>query len=197
MQLTFSAASEHCLEHDRVTNLLGLRRDSFERLVVAVVPPRARDLRRDHDVLRRRLVSHAPNRRRRRADERNPVSGAALREARVLGEEAVARMNTPRTHRLGHLDDVVAPQVALRRRGRSNVNSLVRLRDMLRVRIRVAEDRDGLDPETLARRNHPARNLPAVCDQNLLQHPAYAPTPTHVSFPSRASRSVHSHSGIL
>ena len=61
-----------------------------------------------HRLDRRDLVAHQADRLGRGADEREAALLDALREVRVLGQEAVARMDRDRVGDLGRADDAPA-----------------------------------------------------------------------------------------
>ncbi len=78
-------------------------------------------------------------------------------------------------HRLGagpaaRLDDAVAAQIALGRWRRADAHRLVRLADMERVGIGVGMDRNRGDAHAARRADHPAGNLAAIGDEDLLEH---------------------------
>ena len=77
-------------------------------LVVAVVARHQRHAGRFHQRLGADLRAHRADRRRRRADEDDAGLGAGSREVRVLGQEAVARMDRLRAGSLGGVEDALA-----------------------------------------------------------------------------------------
>ena len=97
----------------------------------------------------------------------SPASSHGAREARVLGEEAVARM-----HGLGPGAQTAAAMSLLRVRGSSPPRSrpervgLVRVRGVPRGAIGVGVDGDRADPELAQRAEDADRDLAAVCDQH-------------------------------
>ena len=76
--------------------------------------PNDGDLGFVHDLLRRRLDAHVPNGRGRGADEDDARLLAQVGELDVLGEEAVAGVDRLRSGPLGHLDDPLLLEVALK-----------------------------------------------------------------------------------
>jgi hypothetical protein len=87
----------------------------------------------------------------RRADERDAGRGASAREAFVLGQEAVARVDRLRAAALRDLEDLAAVEVAFARRRRSEPVGLVARGDVKRVRVGVRIDGDGADAPCAAR----------------------------------------------
>ena len=86
-----------------------------------------------HLRLRARLVAHPLHHVRVRPDEDEIVLLARANEGRVLGEEAVARVNRLAAGRLGGGDHVRDPEVALGRRRRADADRAVREPDVQRV----------------------------------------------------------------
>ena len=91
-------------------------------------------------------------------------------EARVLGEEAVARM-----HRVGAGDLAGGEQrrdveIAVARRRRADAHALVGEPHMHRVGVGGRMHRDGRDAELLAGAQHPERDLAAIGDQDFVEH---------------------------
>src|SRR5690606_15386799 len=105
-----------------------------------------------------------------RADEDQAGSGAGFGELRVLREEAVAgvdrlRAGTPRCRQ-----DRLAAQVTLARRCRTDMDRFVGEAHMARRAIGVRIHRDSRDAEPAAGGDHPAGDLAAVGDQDLVEH---------------------------
>ena len=138
------------------------------------------------DGLRLQLVAHLANHLRGGADEREARLVAALREIRVLGEEAVARMDRVGAHRARRLEDAVDGEIRLRARRGSDVYGFVGLGDVWRARIGVRVDGDARDPQLAHAAQHALGDLAAVGDQNFFEaschvvltasHPEHAPT---------------------
>src|SRR5436309_2565363 len=70
----------------------------------------------------------------------------------------------------GRGDDARDVQVAVARRGAADAHVVVREPGVQAVAVRLGVHRDGLDPQLLARTDHPQGDLPAVRDQHLLEH---------------------------
>ena len=91
-------------------------------------------------------------------------------EARVLGQEAVARM-----HRVGAGDLAGGEQrrdveIAVARRRRADADALVGEPHMHGVGVGGRMHGDGRDAELLAGAQHPQRDLAAVGDEDLVEH---------------------------
>src|SRR5262249_43324239 len=100
-----------------------------------------------HDLARTDLRTHLLDGFGRRADEDQPRVRARLCEARVLGEEAVARVHGVGTGTLGRVDDGVHAQVRLRRRGASDRHRDVGVAHERFVGVGIGIYGDGGDPE--------------------------------------------------
>jgi len=137
------------------------------RRVADLARRQQRDAAALRDALGLELRAHCCDRARRRTDEAEPRLLAQRREARVLGEEAVAgvhRVGAGGTRR-GH--DRVAAQVRLTRRRAAERNRLIRLVHERLVPIGVGEHGDGRDTHGTAGTHHAARDLAAVGDEQL------------------------------
>ncbi len=116
------------------------------------------------------LVAHQPDMRRLGADEMDVVLLQDLGEARVLGQEAVARM-----HRVGAGDLAGGEQrrnveIAVARRRRTDADALVGEPHVHGVGVGGRMHRDGGDAELLAGAQHAQRDLAAIGDQDLVEH---------------------------
>ena len=105
-----------------------------------------------------------------RADEVHAVLAQDLGEARILGQEAVARM-----HRVGAGDLAGGEQprhveIALARGRRADAHAFVGEPHMHGVGVGGRMHRHGRDAELLAGAQHPQRDLAAVGDQDLFEH---------------------------
>jgi hypothetical protein len=141
-----AAAPRGRLEQHRVPDLL----DGQDQLVVGE-PGAVRAGDDGHPGLgdrglRRDLVAHRLDRRRRRADEHDPGLGAGRGERGVLGEEPVAGVDRLRAGRPRRLDDPLHRQVALRGRGRADPHREVGQRDVRGPGVGVGVHGDAADP---------------------------------------------------
>ena len=105
-----------------------------------------------------------------RTDEVDAVLGEDFGEARVLRQEAVARM-----HRVGAGDLAGGEQrrnveIAVARGRRADADALVGEPHMHGVGVGGRMHRDGRDAELLAGAQHPERDLAAVGDQDFVEH---------------------------
>ena len=119
------------------------------------------------------LVAHQPDVRGLGSDEMDVVLLEDLGKARVLREEAVARM-----HRVGAGDLAGGEQrrdveVAVARRRRADADALVGEPHVHGVVVGGRMHGDGRDAELLAGAQHAQRDLAAVGDQDLVEHGAY------------------------
>src|SRR4029077_16233945 len=97
---------------------------------------------------------------------------ARLREARVLGEEPVSRVDRLRARAHGHVEDLLDRQVVLARGPLAEVVRLRRALYVRRVAVELGVHRHTHDLELLERAHDADRDLAAVCDQHLLEHRA-------------------------
>ena len=91
-------------------------------------------------------------------------------EARVLGQEAVARMHRVRAGDLAGGEQRRDVEIAVARRRRADAHALVGEPHMHRVGVGGRMHRDGRDAELLAGAQHPERDLAAIGDQDLVEH---------------------------
>jgi len=100
-----------------------------------------------HPLARRRLRAHDLDRRARRPDPDEPGPGDLAREARVLGQEAVAGVHGLGARALGDLEQPLLDEVALGRRPRADQVRLVPWGDeRLPARPGATPASDGPDP---------------------------------------------------
>ena len=125
-----------------------------------------------HELTRTRLRAHRLDGARGRPDEHDAGLLARGREARVLGEEAVAGMDRLRARPPGDLDDLLDVQVVLCRRAGAEVVGLPGARHVARLAVELRVDRHGLHVQLLRRPDDPQRDLAAVGYQDLLEHRA-------------------------
>ena len=120
-----------------------------------------------------------------RADEGDLVLLEDIREARVLREEAVARMNGVSAGDLAGRDNRGDVEIAVARRRRPDAYALVGELDVHRVLVGGRIDGDGRDAELLGRAHDAERNFAAVGDQNFIEHRGELPDRSQ---PSRSIR---------
>src|SRR6185369_4863631 len=132
-------------------------------------------------------------RRGRRADEGNAVGGQRIGEVGVLGEEAVAGMDGLGAGALAGIDDLLGDQVGLAGGGRAEQHGLVGEADVAGVGVGLGIDGDGADAHAAGGFDHSTSDLPAVGDQNLVEHGDYSASQLgwrlsrKAAMPSRAS----------
>src|SRR5262249_24101298 len=107
-----------------------------------------------------------------RADPLEAALGDDLGEVRVLGEEAVARVDGVGARDLGGADDGRHVEVARARRGGADADLLVGEADVQRVGVGRRVDGHRLDAELAARSNHAERDLAAVRYEYFFVHAA-------------------------
>ena len=140
-----AAAAGRGLDEDGVADLVGFGLQERRLLPVAVVAGHQRHAGLLHQRLGRALGAHRANRIRRRADEHYAGLGACGGEVRVLRQEPVAGVDGLRAGALRHLEDRVAAQVAVLRRGRADAPGLVGQAHMARVGVGFGVDGDHAD----------------------------------------------------
>jgi hypothetical protein len=102
------------------------------------------------------------------ADEHDPLVGAALGEAGVLGQEAEARMHGLGAGLLAGGDDLVGHQVGLVGRARADVHGLVGHLDGQAVGVGVGIDHHRLDAQATAGLDHADRDLARLAISSFL-----------------------------
>jgi hypothetical protein len=121
------------------------------------------------------LVAHVLDRLRSRADPGETLGLDPLGEARVLGQETVARMNRVDAGRPGGRDHRVHVEIALARGCRPDRHGAIGERHMQRVRVRLGVDRDRLQPKRVAAADDAAGDLAPVRDQHSVHVSRRAP----------------------
>src|SRR5690606_9129364 len=123
-----------------------------------------------HGLARCDLVAHGPDHVAARADERDALADAQVGEVAVLRQEPVAGVDGLGAGLLRDLHDALAHQVRLARRRRAAVPALVGEAHVQGVAVDVRVDGDRLDAHLAAGAHHAHRELPAIGDQDLLEH---------------------------
>ena len=161
-----AAAARGRLEHQRKAGLTGEgagRRDARQRARRRRHHGHAGPLRR---LARGELVAETLDRLGRGTDEHHSGLRAGAGERRVLGEEAVARMNRIRPHAARGLEHTSGVEIALARGSGTDRPRLVRHQHVKRGTIRLTEDRDRGDAELAQGADHAHRDLAPVGDQH-------------------------------
>ncbi len=107
-----------------------------------------------------------------------------LGEIRVLGQEAIARMDGDRVGDLRGADDRRHVEIARRRGRRSDADRLVGQQHVLEAVVRRGVHGDRLDSQLPAGAQDSQRNLAAVGDNDLLQHGQGAYSTTKSGWPN-------------
>jgi len=158
------------LEQDRIAEALGhLRglRGVAQRLGRA---GNDGDAGANGQLPRRRLAPHGGDGLGGRADEDEPRVAHEAREPLALRQEAVSGVDRLGAHPLRHLDDAIALEVALARRGRADVDRLVGFTHVRRLHVGVGVHRHRANPHLATGANDPQGDLAAVGDQELAEH---------------------------
>ena len=163
-----AAAAHGGLEHHRVADLAGQRAGLVVGAHRLQRARHHRHLQLARELAGRRLVAHGADGRRRRPHEGQPGGAARLGEARVLGEEAVARVHGVGAGGAGGGDERVDRQVALGGRRRSDRVRLVGHEHVQRLAVGLREDRHGGDALLAAGADDAHRDLAPVGDEQLL-----------------------------
>ena len=125
-----------------------------------------------HQLAGARLRAHRLDSARRRPDERDPELFEPRGEVRVLGQEAVAGVDSVGVRLLDDLEQLVDVEIALGGGPRPEQIRLVSPLDVDRVAVELGVDGDSGDAELLARADDSYRDLAAVGDQDLREHAA-------------------------
>ena len=165
-----AAAAGRGLHHHRIADVLGDLhrfgggRDVAEKTGDDVDPGLLRQL------LGFDLVAHRRDRLGRRADEDDFFLRERLGEALAFRQEAVARMHRLGAARLARVDDQLGLEIGFTRWRRAEPHRFVRHLHMRRTSVGVRINRDRPDPHAPRGADHPARDLPAIGDQDLGEH---------------------------
>ena len=161
-----ATAAGRGLDHDRVADParagdspLGVR----DFAGVARHDGNARPLRKP---LALDLVAHGGDGGRAGPDEHQPRRLDGLDEARILGEEAEARMDRLRAGVERRADDALTVQIAFRRRGPADGDRLVGHAHMQGIGVGLGIDGHRADPEAPRGPGDPAGDLAPVGDQD-------------------------------
>src|SRR6266508_3282378 len=126
-----------------------------------------RDAGARHALARGDLRAHQLDRFRRRSDPDEPRALDRAGKGRVLGEEAVARVNRFGTCPLGDGEDPLLVEITLCREARADQKRLVGRRGVQRAAVGFGVDRHGSDLELAQGAEDPNGDLAAVRDHDL------------------------------
>eukprot|EP00158_Paraphelidium_tribonemae_P005282 Partr_v1_DN27264_c0_g2_i1_m38418 len=121
------------LDQHRIADLCRLSLEKLGILIIAVISRHNRNTSLTHDTLGGTLGTHGTNSAGRRTNKDQPLTLNLLGKLGILRQEAVARMNGPRTTRLCHLQYLVHQQIGLTRRRRTDTISLIGHGDVHRL----------------------------------------------------------------
>ncbi len=105
-----------------------------------------------------------------RADEGDVVILEDFREARILRQEAVARMQRVRAGDLAGRQQRGNVEIGIARRRRADADGFVGEPHVHRIGVGGRIDRDRRDPQLLRRAKNAKRDFAAVGDQDLVEH---------------------------
>ena len=160
-----AAAARTRLNQQREADLLGLLL-GFLHAAHRVAAGDNRHTRGAHRLSGLVLVAGLGNRLGARADEGDVALLTQRGKARVLREQAVARVDGLRPRADGRRDDGRHVQVALPHRRRTDAVALVGQADVQRLAVGLRKDRHGGDAHLLAGADDAHGNLAPVGDQN-------------------------------
>ena len=165
-----AAAAGHRLDQHGIADRLGLRRQSFRRLVLAEIAGGGGHARRLHQRLGRVLQAHGGNRLRVRPDPDQAGVDHGLRECRIFGQEAVTGVDRLRAGGQGGGDDPVTAQIGFAHRAGTDRDSGIGHADMQRIGIGIRMDGDGADAHRARGADDAAGDLAAIGDQETRHH---------------------------
>ena len=119
------------------------------------------------------LVAHAVDHLGRRTDKSQAILVAVAYKARLLGKEAVPRMDRLCARLYGTGEHSIVVEVALGKTRAADAIRLVGKLHVQRVRIGRGIDGDGFDAHIAARANNTDRDFAAVGDEHFVEHEAF------------------------
>ncbi len=143
-----AAAAGRRFDQDRIADLVGFLLEELGVLPFTVIAGHDRHVRLLHQGLGAILEPHRANGRRRGPDEDDPGQRAGVGEVGILGQEAIAGMNTFRAGFFGGFDQPLDRKVAVTGFGRTDEIGLVAQPRVQRalVRSRINGDRAHAEP---------------------------------------------------
>ena len=158
------------LDHHRIADL-ACNLCRFVRILDDAHMPRdGRDLGPERKLLGLNLVPHRLNRLGRRPDEGNPGRAQRFAEGGILGQEAIARMNSLRPGLLTGLNDTVRKQIRLRCWCGSDPHRFIGHLHMHGIPVGVRIDGDRRDSHLPRRLDDATGDFPSVRDKYFLKH---------------------------
>jgi hypothetical protein len=169
-----AAACDRLDEHG-IADFGGLLPKEVRVLVRAHIARGDGHARRRHQFLGCILQPHRGDASGRWPDPDQPRVDHSLRELGIFGQEAIARMNRLRFGGERGGDDLLPNQIALPRRTRANVNSLIGLPHMQRLGIGIRINRDGANAHRACCADDAASNFAAIGDEEGCNHRKSSP----------------------
>ena len=153
------------LDHQRYADCLCFGDQHIVGLIIALIAGDAGHAGGDHRAFRACLVAHHVDRLFRRADEDDAGIGAGLGKGRVLGQEAIARMDRIGARVFRRLDDLVDQQIGCIDRCWPDAHRVVRHLNMGGFGIGIGIDRDRAHALCLGGAHDPAGDFAAIGNQ--------------------------------
>ena len=163
-------ASGGGLQQHRVSHGLRRRQGLLRGGHGPVGPGGHRDPRRPHQAPSGGFGTRFPDGVPGGTHEAQSGGGAGIGKVRVFGQETIAGVDAVAAGGLGHRQQGVLIQIALRRLGGADAHRFCGQLDMQRLGIRLGIGGHRLNAQLPAGPKHPQGNLPPVGDQNPPQH---------------------------
>ena len=168
---TLAAAASRCLDEDRVPNGVSKGTRLLNGFNRAVASRNGGDACSLHGLFGVALLAHRIDNLGSGTDEHKVVIGTGTCKFGVLGQKAITGMDRFASARDRSTDDASIIEITLCGRGRSDANALVSFANSGSIRIRLGIGDAAFHAKIFASTNDTQRNLAAVGDQNLLEHP--------------------------
>ena len=167
---TFATTAVGRLNHQRITDGIGLRLQELRILIGTGVTGHDRHAGGLHQILSAGFGAHLAHRFGARTDERQTGLLHGLGKVGVLRQKAIARVNRLRAATQCDIQNYIATQIRLGRRITANRIGFVGLQHMLRHGVGCGVHRHRSNAQTLSGANDAAGDFAAIGDQNLGQH---------------------------
>ena len=167
---TLAAAAGAGLDHHGIADLVGDLHRLLRVRDQAHVARHGRNTCFGCDLFRGDLVAHRLDRARGRADEGHAQLVQRFGELHVLGQKAIARMDSFGAALLDRIHDLVDHDIAFRGRGRADMDRLIGHFHMQRVAVGIRVDGDSGDAHLAGGLDNAAGDLAPVGDQKLFEH---------------------------
>jgi hypothetical protein len=166
-----AAAAARRLDDHRIADVLGDAKILFRHVAERTAGARhAGHAGLFHHVDGGNLVAHHPDHVGARADEGEAALLDSFGEVRVLGQEAVTRVDADRVRDFRGADDRRHVEVALLRLRRADAHRFVGEKHVLEVVVGRGVHRDRLDSELAAGAQDSERDLASIGDDDLVEH---------------------------